>query len=32
MNNDICLVNRYPSIREESFGSHKVIVKPIKTI
>ena len=28
LNNDICMTNRYPSIREESFGSHIVIVDP----
>lgn len=32
MDNDICLTNRYPSIREESFGSHTVIVRDIKSI
>ena len=32
IDNDICLVNRYPSIREESFGAHIVKVESGQTI
>lgn len=32
MNGDTTLTNRYPSIAEESFGMHKVVLKEAKQI
>ena len=32
LTNDICLTNRYPSIREESFGAHIIKVRPVQSI
>lgn len=32
LNGDAALTNRYPSIAEESFGMHKVVLKDAKQI
>lgn len=32
MENDTVLTNRYPSIAEESYGMHKVVLKDTKQI
>ena len=32
MDNNICMVNRYPSVREESFTTLRIKVEDVKTI